>query len=48
VFLGSAWVQLSCTGKKWISVIVVIRPVFSDLVTYIYVNIYTHRYIYVI
>jgi len=27
-------VQLSHTGKKWISVIVVIRPVFPDLVTY--------------
>ena len=27
VFLGSAWVQLSRTGKKWISVIEEIRPV---------------------
>ena len=31
VFLGSAWVQLSRTGKKWISVIVAIRLVFSQL-----------------
>ena len=31
VFLGSAWVQLSRTGKKRISVIVAIRP---DPVTY--------------
>ena len=35
VFLDSAWVQLSRTGKKWISVIVAIRPVFPDPVTYI-------------
>ena len=27
--------QLSRTGKKWISVIVTIRPVFPDPVTYI-------------
>ena len=38
VFLGSAWVQLSRTGKKWISVIVAIRLVLPDLVTYIYIN----------
>ena len=35
VFLGSAQVQLSRTGKKWISVSVAIRPVFPDPVTYI-------------
>ena len=33
MFLDSARVLLSCTDKNWISVIVVIRPVFSDLVT---------------
>ena len=33
MFLGSASVQLSRTGKKWISVDVRIRPVFPDLVT---------------
>ena len=27
--------QLSRTGKKWISVIVAIRPVFPDLFTYV-------------
>ena len=32
MFLGSARVQLSGTGKIWISVIVAIRPGFPDLV----------------
>ena len=43
VFLGSAWVQLSCTGKKWISVIVVIRPVFPDPVTYERLSLTYHK-----
>ena len=37
--LGSARVQLSRTGKKWISVIVVIIPVFPDPVTYIQISV---------
>ena len=36
MFLGSARVQLSRTDKKWISVIVTIRPVLPDLVTNAY------------
>ena len=46
VFLGSAWVQLSRTGKKLISVIVAIRPVFPDPVTYTIIMILLLLYSY--